>query len=201
MDFDEITQIWQTQKNEDVVINDEDDLKREVYKEYRKEAHALTWLSFQKGIVMLFLSIYFLKGAIESTSSIKAWTMYIAAFIVLGSPLFLLITTLQQRKFEMQFGGSVLEHVKRSLSHVNHRIWVLSNFFWWNLLPFMFSVTLVLGGVVYEKGFHPTVYVLICAMLLICYGGYRLGLAYVRKYYVPRKQMLEELLANMNGTE
>lgn len=200
MNFDDITQVWQTQKNEDVVINDEASLKREVYKKYRKESRLLTWINFQEGIPGIFVFIYFFKKAIESTSDIRAWTMYIAAFIILGIPLFLLITTLQQKKLEMQFGESTQEEIKRSIFQVNHMIWLIENILWWYILPCFFCAAFYGGGIIYEKGFNSWAYVLIVAGPLIFYGIYRLNLWFGRRKYMPRKQILEKLLTNIDGT-
>jgi len=92
--------------------------------------------------------------------------------------------------------------VKESLTQVEHQIWLLSNVFWWYLLPFTISILAFFGHVTWQAsknwlealgGGGP----LFAFLLAIFYFVDYINQHAVRTQLEPRRQELLALLANL----
>lgn len=195
MDDESLAELWGSQPVPPMA--DEDAVVRSLRSAHRGEDRRMLWLNVQEGVPSLLL-FFFFGGAGLSVRSGK-WAFLGAAVLCLGVGVFLVVSTLLQRRREARFGDTVRDQLQRSLSQVRHREWLYRNIFVWYLLP----AALGWGMVVYVTMFRdgPSVFAVVYVALSLAFFGwvYRLNRRVATSRYTPRRRELEGLLATLDA--
>lgn len=147
------------------------------------------------GIALLMLPIWFYLGFTWSLP----WTWYltIPALVWVGG--FILVDRIRQHLQPNWLGEPLLGSVKRSLTQVEHQIWLLRNLVWWYLLPCIVSFPVIFAQV---AGLRPrSRWELVLSMLFVAvfYAViYFVNQLTVRLQLEPRQAELLELLTSLN---
>ena len=195
MNDEELIELWQSQPDSPQV--DEDAVIKALRDAHRCEDRRMLYLNVQEAVPSVFLFLIF--GWCGLTFATGKWAFVAAAFLCLGIGLFLVWSTIRQRKRESRFGDTVKEQVRKSLSQVKHREWLFANILWWYLLP----AVLGWGAVVYVVGIKDGVSMIELSYVIVCLAFFvwvfRLNRRAAAERYTPRRLRLEEVLGRIES--
>ena len=193
MNFDTVKRTWKSEQNAAILLRDPGEIAREVQRKYRRERRYWVWVNFQEGIPALFLSwLIFARGL---RIEVVPWTHFVAATMILGFGFLFVGFNLRQLLHERQFGDSMRETIRRSMSQVDHSIWLVRNMVWWGFLPLCSAAGLLVYQDVIANDKPIWVRVSSTAIALsIAYGIYLWNQRKLNRKYLPRRKQLEELL-------
>jgi CubicO group peptidase (beta-lactamase class C family) len=137
MSPDTLQQAWQAESSQTRVTIDADLLLKEVQRnqrDFRAKIFRRDFLEVAVGLVMLPLWFY-----LGITSSLP-WTWYLTVPALIWLVGFFLVDRTRHPQTPSEPGEPLLESVKKSLTQVEHQIWLLRNVFWWYLLPPTISI-------------------------------------------------------------
>lgn len=200
MNYEELADLWKSQP--DRRLANEDTIVSMLRTLHRGDERKIVWLNFQEGIPSVALFVFFCW--ISSVFPFGKWAFHLAAVLCLGVGLFLVTSTIRQRKRESQFGDSVKEQVKKSLSQIKHREWLYQNILWWYLLPLVLGWGAALVVITIEIGEIATfaVFALLALYVIACFVFF--GMVYrlnqrVGQRYTARRKHLEEILETFDS--
>lgn len=206
MKYDDLCDIWNTQQEQSLVI-DEEKVLQTARAAHRREEWRIIWLNFQEGIPALGMFVFLGWSGLQRKTG--AWAFLIAAILCLGVGLFLLVSTIRQRRQEASFGDSLKDQLAKSLAQVKHRQRLFQTVFWWYLLPLVVAWGLIATVLVYEMRselelsplliFYFSGYVVMCFVLF--WAIYRMNRDAAEKQFTPARERLEEMLAEFDSAE
>lgn len=186
--------LWQSQ-DDDLTITNHQELMMSLHTQYRVEKRNLFWLNFREGIAAFGLAIILTWTA--SQDPVGRWAIMAAAVVSLGVGLFLIGSSLRQRRVEAGFGLDLRGELERSRSQMSHRARMYRNVAWWYLTPSAVATGLLV--VAFRDAWTP-VPLTVFSLLLI--GGwtylYRLNRRIGRTEYEPRVLELTELIGELD---
>jgi len=209
MEFERLQKAWQSQGacGAEVDVNA---LLAQAREGHRRFVRGIFWRDVRE-VAASFLGagFCFWLGAGKLGRLLGFWPCTVAALFILGVGLFFVVDRLIQRRRTAAFGNAVKDNIELALLGVNHQIWLLSNVFWWYLLPgiiaWMIMMVRILS-VAYEKGPVPhwrtaiTVPYVVAAILFF-YWVYRINRRAVGKYLIPHRERLEGILKQLSEIE
>ena len=196
MDFESVEKAWQSQKDSMV---DTEALLGQVREKHRKLVRAIFWRDVREVAAAVLVAAFFFWCGMRR---LGGWPFYVAAALILGLGLFILVDRVLQRRKERAFGETVRDGIERALHQVNHQIWLLENVFWWYLLPAIIAYALVMVHVVATVSSqrivpHARTMRVIGGMIGIGIAAfcfvYLLNRWAVRKELIPRRDQLERI--------
>src|SRR5262249_46631937 len=118
---------------------------------------------------------------------------------------FLVADRLRHSRRPPEPGEPLLPCVERSLSQVEHQIWLLRNVAWWALLPLAVSVLAFVGQIAWHDRLFGWLTVLVTVVVvavvgMVFAGVYRLNQTAVRCALEPRRRELQGLLASLKDS-
>lgn len=200
MNFDELQREWQSHDHQGQIKLNTQLLLNEVRRNQRYLESALFRRDTIEVSVALFLTILFAVDGYR----MREWAMYpLAASCLAVGIVFIVDRQLQKRKAPFKH-DSLESCIHSSLLQVNHQIWLLTNIFWWYILPVCVgAVPLFLtiswrlrdaGWLMYfVVGSIATITALMAAWV------YSLNQRCVQVEFQPRRRELEDLLASLTA--
>lgn len=198
MDPEQLRQAWQSQPSGSQLHIDADVLIREVRRNQQGFRATIFWRDVREILVALLIIVatslhVMFKGIRENW----LWLlMGVGAAWVAG---YLLYDRSRRRRNAPHYDGALIPHIEQSLKDIEHQIWLLTNVFWWYLLPLAVGVLIPslyffatdLANREWQAIIWPFVW-RTGIFLAIFYGVYLLNQYAVRHGLEPRRQ---ELLA------
>jgi hypothetical protein len=199
MDPDTFKRAWQAQAAQTRLVIDAERILAEVRRNQRWLTAALFWRDVREvGVSLLLVPLWVYLGIALSLP----WMWYLTVPTLLWIAGFLLADRLHHSRRPPEPGEPVLQCVERSLSQVEHQIWLLRNVAWWALLPLAVSALAFFGHVAWQDrsfgwltALVTVVEVAVVGMLFA--GVYRLNQTAVRSALEPRHRELQGLLASL----
>jgi len=199
MTYDQLRDKWDSQTNPVQIAVDKDLLLKMVRKEKRTFECLIFWRDVREAGGSFILSFVFLYFCLKD----KSWPMFVMALACWFVAAFMVIDRRIQKRKSGECSNTILSYAQHSLQQVNHQIWLLKNVLWWYLLPFSVGIGIIFGLFLWEQllqGNTREVLLIIRQIalgLLLYYGIYKLNQWAVKKYLLPRRLDLEELLDNL----
>jgi len=200
MNFDELQKKWQSQQGGFKLHIDADVLLKEVQRNKESFESSTFWRDVREAGGSLVLAPVFSYFAIKSNS----WSLHFPALACIFVAAFMVIDRIIQKRKLPKPSDTLTGCIEISLVQVEHQIWLLKNVLWWYLLPFAIGISVFWGDAAWQVRNDTGTglrFIGECfAGLIILYTGiYYLNQRAVRKYLIPRKQELEELLASLEN--
>lgn len=204
MNLEELKDVWQSQNTRNTVHAVL--LLEAIRRKTRHYNRVLVIRNFREGwgtIIAALLLIFNTTSDAESQLQLLPW--YSAMAILFGIGLYRVIDNTMQKKKTSLNNDSVTSFIISSLSEIEHRIWLLTNIFWWWVLPILVGCALIVFQIILLVGLQDPVsmvrklsvgvgigVVVVCAV----YWG---NLWTARKYWLPRKAELEEIYKSLQA--
>lgn len=152
------------------------------------------------GLALVMIPVWFAMGIAFALP----WTWYLTVPVLLWSAGFMLVYRLLHPEARTDAGEALSHYVQESLDQIEHQIWLLSNVFWWSLLPFSVSLLAFFVQVGWDSVGNWWGAVITAAM-----GGtfvfylyrwiYRLNQRVVREQLGPKRDKLRNLMSNIES--
>lgn len=195
MDDESLAELWGAQPVPPMA--DEDAVVSSLRAAHRGEDRRMLWLNVQEGVPALLLFFFFGGAGLSMKSG--NWAFLGAAVLCLGVGVFLVASTLFQRRREARFGETVREQLQRSLSQVRHREWLYRNIFAWYLLPIALGWGMMVYVMMLRDGPSlPEVGYIVLSLAFFAWV-YWLNRRVATNRYTPRRRELEGLLATLDA--
>jgi hypothetical protein len=205
MKLDELREAWKSQDTRTTVRTV---LLLESIRKKQRRYDTFIWLrNIREGWLTILAAVYFACSAeSDVVSKARLWPFYLAMAILFGIGVFRVLDNRRQKRRAIAYEESALSFIECSLLHINHRIWLLENIFWWCVLPLAVGGILVISQIVMVVDLHePTVLfwklgpgaAIGCMLLGFLYWGNRWT---ARKYWLPRKTELEAIVLALKTT-
>jgi hypothetical protein len=200
MNFDELQKQWQSQSGGFKLSIDADVLLKEVQRNKESFESTVFWRDVREVGVALVLAPLFLCQAAKSAS----WSLSLPGFACIFVGVFMIADRIFQKRKYPKSNNSLVNCIEISSAQVQHQIWLLKNVLWWALLPLGISIAVFWGDVAWQvRNDNGTGLRFIgeCFVgLIVLYAGiYYLNQWAVRKYLIPRRQELEQLLRSLQN--
>jgi hypothetical protein len=201
MNFDELQKKWQSQQGGFKLRIDADILLKEIQRNKELFEACIFWRDVREAGIAFALAVFFSYFAFKWS----VWSLYFPASGCLFVGLFMVIDRFIQKKKIPKFSDPLIGCIEISLRQVAHQVWLLKNVFWWYLLPVIIGVTVFTIHLHLQVVVLPTKEMIFnvaksfAIWFLLCGGVYYLNQWAVRKYLLPRKQELEQLLSNLKN--
>ena len=162
--------------------------------DHRKEERHLLMLNFQEVIPAIGLFLWLGWRGIQAEEN--AWAWFASSLIALGVAMFLMGSSLRQRKVEQSFDSTTRGEVARSLSQAQHRANLYRTVGWWYLTPGVVGILLMLvaSGVDFST---PAVLGYLGIVAAGAVGLYKLNRKIGRDRYEPKVAHFSDLLAQL----
>lgn len=196
MNFNELAEIWHSQDDQPLVINEEKVVEA-LRKEHRKEEKLLLRLNIQEISASLLLFLFF--GYFGFVVKTGQWAFFSAAILCLGIGLFMFGSTRRQRRKESSFGDSVKDQLGKAISQAKHREWLYCNIFWWYLLPCLFGWGVVTFEIMLKDGVEISEIIYLTVCFIFFAWVYRANRRIAINKYVPRRKQLEAMLQDLES--
>jgi hypothetical protein len=202
MDSDPLKQAWQAQAAQTRLVVDYEQILAEVRRNQRALTAAVFWRDVREvGVSLLGVPLWVYLGIAFSLP----WMWYLTVPALLWIAGFLLVDRRRHSRRPPEPAEPLLSCVERSLSQVEHQIWLLRNLAWWYLLPLAVSVLAFVGQVAWldrSFGWLTALFtvVVVAVVGLVFAGVYRLNQTCVRSALEPRRRELQELLASLKDS-
>lgn len=200
MSFDELRAAWQSQNPAPQVTIDVELLLQEVRRNQRQLESRLFWRDATEISVAVVLTVSFLWLA----ARFGLWSMYMCSLSCVFVGTFMAVDRAIQRARRPSADATLQDCIEASLMQVRHQIWLLTNIFWWYLLPAGIGLFSAIGSFAGRarntSPFHLLAlagYASIC--VLIFWVVYRINMRAVQRGFEPRRAELESLLASLKG--
>jgi len=199
---DTLQQAWQAESSQTRVTVDADLLLKEVQRNQRDfRATILRRDVLEVGVGLVLLPVWFYLGARNALP----WTWWLGVPAILWVVGFFLVDRMRYPQTPSDPGEPLLNCVKKSLSQVEHQIWLLRNVFWWYLLPFTIAISSFFAHVAWQLAIETNDWleaivfatILFVFLFALYYFIYWLNQLAVRKQLEPRRQELLALLASL----
>lgn len=138
---DKIGELWNRQ--EITMLTDPTALTDSLKRRQKQEQRRLFRLNIQELVPAAALTALFTGLGLVANRG--AWAYFAAAVVCAAVGLFLLGSTVRQRRAESRFDHSLRGELERSLSQLRHRAWLYRNILWWYLGPLTIAILLVVG--------------------------------------------------------
>jgi len=208
MTFNELQQnYWQKDTAGSKLTIDSDVLIREVKRNREAFESSIFWRDFREVAVSIILAVFFIHGAMKTNNTWIAGSLIFLVISILFVAGFFIVDRHIQKKKRPNHGESLNACIESSLTQINHQIWLLSNIFWWYLLPPAIGMGLFFSMTALELCRHlplmnvlPMFCLIIVIVVLVLWAVYWLNQYGIRKALIPRKQELETMLKSLiNG--
>jgi hypothetical protein len=203
MDPDKYQQAWQAHSSQTRVTIDADLLLKQVQRNRRDfRATILRRDVIEVGVALWLLPFWFYKGFTSS----QPWTWWLTVPAIIWVVGFFLVDRMRYPQTPSDPGEPLLKCVEKSLTQVEHQIWLLRNVFWWYLLPFTISLLAYFahGALLSSKSWLGALGIATSAFvfLVVVYSFIDyLNQRAVRLDLEPRRQELLALLASLGGDD
>lgn len=200
MGFDQLQRTWQSQESQPMIAVHPHTLLKMVERNKRSLQRTIFWRDVgEVGASILVATAFVFLGTIGF-----GWPFYVAAVSAAWVGGFMVVDRILQRRNAPAFHEPLVACIHSSLAQVNHRIWLLSNVFWWYLLPIGVGLLFAFADCVYllrprswiDLPMFLAVFGLCAAVLS---SVYRVNQRCVRKELWPRQQELEALLDSLKA--
>lgn len=198
MDFEKITDIWNAQEQPPVVTKETDLLNR-LRKDHRQLERRLLWVNFQEVPLCVLLFLFF--GGVGLVDSTSRWSCWVAAVLCLEVGVFLVVSTIRQKRKEAVFGNSVKDQLNRALSQARHREWLYRNNLWWYVSPIAIGVAAIFYQKMLADGSLLAGAICGVVVAVLYFFIYRMNRRIARREYRPRVQRLEAMLRHLDSTD
>lgn len=200
MDFDELQTAWQSQESEPMITVHPDTLLKVVERNKRSFELTIFWRDVGEvgaSILVAVACVFF--GTIGF-----GWPFYVFAVSAASVGGFMVIDRIRQKKRTPAFSEPLRTCIERSLSQLNHQVWLSRNVFWWYLLPAGGGMLFAFADCVYLL--RPRLWIdlpVFLGLFVLCaavfWDVYRKNQRAVRKEFLQRKQELEALLDTLKA--
>jgi len=196
---DEFQQAWRTQSSQTRVTVDAALLLNAVRRSEREFQNTIYLRDVREvGVAVVMVPVWFVMGYALSLP----WTWYLGVPAFLWVAGFIVVDRRRHRLPPSEPDEPLLENVKRSLTQIEHQIWLLRNVFWWYLLPFILPMLVFFADVARRSSKNwweaaaafglPASFVAALYFLIYCLNQYA-----VRAQLEPRRQELLALIAGL----
>jgi hypothetical protein len=202
MEPDPLKQAWQAQAAQTRLVVDAERVLAEVRRNERSLTAALFWRDVREvGVSLLLVPLWIYLGITLSLP----WMWYLTVPVLLWIGGFLLVDRLRHSRRPPEPGEPLLQCVERSLSQVEHQIWLLRNIAWWYLLPLAVAALAFVGHVAWDGRSFGWLTALVTAVVvavvgMVFAGVYWLNQTAVRSALEPRRWELHGLLASLKDS-
>ena len=201
MNFEEIQKNWQEQSEKQLITINTDTLLKEVRRNKQSFDTSIFWRDVREAggsfVMMIIIAIISIKEELSSLLFPAFACLFVGTFMVIDR------MKLKKKYPYNKKNASLAGCVKVSLAHVNHQIWLLKNVHRWYLMPFTVGISIfwLWMGWVARDSMDALLLVGRCFIFLfiVFFGIYYLNQWGVKKYLIPRKEELEELLKSIQS--
>lgn len=199
---DDLKTLWRSQAAPQRLTLDAALVLNEVRRNERQFAATIYWRDAREVGGMLVLAPLWIHLGIQASSP---WSWYLAVPMMLWVAGFMIVDRLRQRRCQPRPGDSLRDSVNRSLSQVEHQIWLLRNIFWWYLLPTGAGLIVFPADLAWrsrDQGLKALVVLAAAGCLFALVFGvlYWANQRAVRHQLEPRRQELQALLASLDDS-
>ncbi len=197
MNLDPFKQAWQSQKLQPRPTIDAELLLKEVRRNQRNFTAVIFWRDVREvGIALAMVPIWIFLGV----KLHLPWTWFLTVPGLLWIAGFMLVDRMRYKPQPPEPAESLRRRVECSQAQIEHQIWLLSNIFWWYLLPLSVPMLAFFGDVAWrrrEGGWWTVlaIAIVISICVIVFVSVYRLNQHAVRDELEPRRQELKELEA------
>lgn len=197
---DEFQQAWKSNAAQDRVTIDADLLRKEVQRnrqDFRSTIARRDYL--EVGVILLLMPVWIYMGI----SNASPWTWYLTVPALIWVAGYILVFRMRHKQEPGQPDDSLLTCVKRSLTEVEDRIWLMRNVLWWYLLPLAIPILAYTAHLAWLKSTDWLVAIsdanVFCFLFFLAffYFLYYVIQRGVRVQLEPRRQELLTLLTNL----
>ncbi|MFT7670555.1 MAG: hypothetical protein ACI8X5_003264 [Planctomycetota bacterium] len=191
MDFEEMKVIWDSQKEQPMLVLDHESLHKDLIRKARRIERDVSMTEI--GMILITLNLAG-RQAYKPLFDGKEYSDLIGAGLFIGVALWMWIKRVRRRRGALKFEASLRGDLDRSLFQVNYHISLAKTFMWWFMLPAL--VVIVLDS--FQKENAPS-------FLKVAFvaGSFALGYAVVglglRCSQLPQKRNLEALLEKLTN--
>ena len=197
---DEFQQAWRAQSSETRITIDADLLSQEVQRSHQTFRSTIFRRDLREvGVALALIPVWFVLGKMGPP---VPWTWYLTVPVLVWVAGFILVDRLRYPQLPVEPGDTLLNTVEKSLTQVEHQIWLLRNIFWWYLLPPSISIMAFFIHCSWLKA--ESVWELVISalssglILLVVFGFlYYVNQRAVRKELQPRREELLNLRASL----
>lgn len=199
MEPEDFKQAWQAPTAQRRLTIDVNLLLQEVRRNQQRFETMIFWRDVREvGTGLLLIPVWIGMG----WKLAMPWTWYLTLpglFWIVG---FMLVDRCRQRRRPNEAGEPLRQHVEHSLAQVQHQVWLLSNVFWWYLLPLALPMFAFFVQGAWENRADGWLTVLTLALVTGIVGAvfafiYLLNRSAVRSGLTPRLLELEALLQSL----
>lgn len=195
MNLDPFKQAWQSQQSQPRLTIDAELLLKEVQRNQRTFAAVIFWRDVREvGIALTMVPFWIFMGV----KLHLPWTWFLMVPSLLWVAGFMLVDRMRHKPQPHEPAESLRRCVECSQAQIEHQIWLLSNIFWWYLLPFTGPMLAFFCDVAWRKRdggwwtiLTTTIVISICVVVFACIC--RLNQHAVRDELEPRRRELKEL--------
>jgi heme/copper-type cytochrome/quinol oxidase subunit 2 len=199
MRFEDLQTTWQAHDHANSLQIAPRVLLNEVRRNHRAMELELFRRDFEETVAAFIVAI--------ASGALAIWLTEWTLFLVAASSLFVAgvfaFDRIKQRRKRRMVNDSLLSTVEAAHSQVQHQIWLLSNVFWWYLLPLLIGVFAFLVSCSWKARGGWVEQLIIAFVAVICIFAfliaYRINQRYVLRTLAPRRIELEELLATLTS--
>jgi hypothetical protein len=145
MSLDDFQKTWQSQPAARIRVEREL-LLAEMRCNQRNFKCTIFWRDFREVFVAACLAVFFLVTGLRGEG--WTWMLLVASCVWVGG--YILVDRYRRRGQAARFGDSLSGCVEASLAEVEHQIWLLTNVFWWYLLPPFVALVAFFGEMAFD---------------------------------------------------